>query len=118
MCVSGECVFAAVCVHGVCSWCVYVPGMCTLVVCVLLVYACPWCVHGQAVYGPMCMAGEGLPSVAWMPHCWGLCTHPAPLLPHGRGVSCFPGGYRTIPRVLPLPSLGAGGSPGEHGSWF
>ena len=43
----------------------------------------------QAVFGPMCVGGEGLPSVAWMPHCWGLCTRPAPLLPHECGLPCF-----------------------------
>lgn len=102
-----------------CPWRVRVLG-----VCVLLIYACPWCVCVQAVCGPMCVAGEGLPSVTWMPHCWGLCTHPAPLLPHGRGLpvsfltSCFPGGHRTILRVLPLPSLGAGGRQENTGAGF
>lgn len=57
MCTSGMCVFVAVCVHGTCSWCVYIPGVCTFLVCVCywsmhvpgvcvsLVCACPWCVH-------------------------------------------------------------------------
>ena len=113
--VCGACVSLAC----ACPWCVCVTHLCMSLVC-----ACPGCVRVQAVCGPMCVAGEGLPSVTWMPHCWGLCTHPAPLLPHGRGLpvsfltSCFPGGHRTILRVLPLPSLGAGGRQENTGAGF
>ena len=135
VCVTGLCVslvracpwrvhVLGVCVLLVyaCPWRVRIPGVCVSLMCVCVtrlcmsrVCVCPCCVRVQAVCGPMCVAGEGLPSVTWMPHCWGLCTRPAPLLPHGRGLpvsfltSCFPGGHRTILRVLPLPSLGAGG---------
>ena len=120
VCVSGECVFVAVCVHGVCSWCVYVPGVCTSVVCVLLVYACPWCVMCRQYLGPCVWVvrgsrlSHGCPTVGGSVPALPRCYPTNVVFP----VSCFPGGYRAIPRVLPLPSLGAGGSPGEHGSWF
>ena len=74
MCTSGMCVFVAVCVHGTCSWCVYIPGVCTFLVCV-----CYWSMHvpGVCVSLIVCVAGLCM-SVAhacpWRVRVLGVCV--------------------------------------------